>query len=129
MGFYMTIFLAGLQDIPQTYYEAARIDGVGRWKTFRSITWPLLKPTSLFVLMLGTITGVGGLQSFDLIYVMTKGGPDNSTSVVIFYIYQQAFQDGNYGYAVAMASFIVLITLVAMLIMFALTKGGRFDQT
>jgi multiple sugar transport system permease protein len=127
MGFYMTIFLAGLQDIPGSYYEAARIDGAGRWAVFRSITWPLLKPTSLFVLMLSTITGVGGLQAFDLIYIMTKGGPDNGTSLAIFYVYQQAFQQGDFGYAAAMASFVVFILLVAMLIMFRLTRGGRFD--
>ena len=127
MGFYMTIFLAGLQDIPATYYEAARIDGAGRLETFRHITWPLLKPTSLFVVMLSTITGVGGLQAFDLIYIMTKGGPDNGTSLAIFYIYQQAFHLGDYGYAAAMSSFVVFILLIAMLIMFRLTRGGRFD--
>ena len=127
MGFYMTIFLAGLQDIPATYYEAARIDGAGRLETFRHITWPLLKPTSLFVVMLSTITGVGGLQAFDLIYIMTRGGPANSTQLVIFYIYQQAFQYNDFGYASAMASFVVFILLVAMLIMFRLTRGGRFD--
>jgi len=127
MGYYMTIFLSGLQDIPQSYYEAARIDGAGRMSVFRRITWPLLRPTSLFVLMLGTITGVGGLQSFDLIYVMTRGGPDNGTSLAIFYIYQQAFQYDDFGYAAAMASFLVFILLAAMLVMFRLTKGGRFD--
>ena len=127
MGYYMTIFLAGLQDIPRDYYEAARIDGAGRWTTFRRITWPLLKPTSLFVLMISTITGVGGLQAFDLIYIMTRGGPANSTQLVIFYIYQQAFQYNDFGYASAMASFVVFILLVAMLIMFRLTRGGRFD--
>ena len=127
MGFYMTIFIAGLQDIPRDYYEAARMDGAGRWAVFRAITWPLLKPTSLFVLMLSTITGVGGLQAFDLIYIMTKGGPDNGTALAIFYVYQQAFQLNDFGYAAAMASFVVFIMLAGMLIMFRLTKGGRFD--
>jgi multiple sugar transport system permease protein len=127
MGYYMTIFLAGLQDIPRDYYEAARIDGAGRWVIFRRVTWPLLRPTSLFVLMISTITGVGGLQAFDLIYIMTKGGPANSTQLVIFYIYQQAFQFNDFGYASAMASFVVFILLLAMLAMFRLTRGGRFD--
>lgn len=127
MGYYMTIFLAGLQDIPRDYYEAAIIEGAGGLATFRLVTWPLLKPTSLFVLMLSTITGVGGLQAFDLIYIMTKGGPDNGTQLVIFYIYQQAFQFNDFGYAAAMASFVVFILLVAMIAMFRLTKGGRFD--
>ncbi len=127
MGYYMIIFLAGLQEIPQEYYDAARIDGARSWQTFRYITWPLLKPTSFFVLLVSTITGVAGLQAFDLIYVMTKGGPANATSLGIFYIYQQAFQFNDYGYAAAMASFLVLVLLVATAAMFVLTKGGRFE--
>ncbi|MGH3504272.1 MAG: carbohydrate ABC transporter permease [Nocardioidaceae bacterium] len=126
MGYYMTIFLAGLQDIPRDYYEAAKIEGAGRLATFRMVTWPLLKPTSLFVLMLSAITGVGGLQAFDLIYIMTKGGPDNGTQLVIFYIYQQAFQFNDFGYAAAMSSFVVFVLLLAMIAMFRLTRGGRF---
>jgi multiple sugar transport system permease protein len=127
MGYYMIIFLAGLQEIPQEYYDAAKIDGARSWQLFRHITWPLLKPTSFFVLLVSTITGVAGLQAFDLIYVMTKGGPANSTSLGIFYIYQQAFQFNDYGYAAAMASFLVLILLVATAAMFVLTRGGRFE--
>lgn len=128
MGYYMIIFLAGLQDIPREYYEAAQIDGASSWGAFRYITWPLLKPTSFFVLLVSIVSSVSGSQGFDLIYVMTKGGPAQSTSLGIFYIYQQAFQFGHYGYAAAMASFIVGILLVATLIMFALTKGGRFES-
>lgn len=127
MGYYMIIFLAGLQDIPREYYEAAYIDGAAGWGTFRYITWPLLKPTSFFVLLVSIVSSVSGSQGFDLIYVMTRGGPAQSTSLGIFYIYQQAFQFSRYGYAAAMASFIVGILLIATLIMFALTKGGRFD--
>jgi multiple sugar transport system permease protein len=127
MGYYMTIFLAGLQDIPRHYYDAARIDGAGRAQTFLHITWPLLRPTSLFVFLLATITGVGGLQGFDLIYIMTRGGPNNATSLVIFYIYQQAFQYSDFGYAAAMASFVAFILFAALLGMFLLTRGGRFD--
>lgn len=127
MGYYMVIFLAGLQEIPLEYYEAARLDGAGRWSTFRHVTWPLLKPTSFFVLLVSLVSAVAGSQGFDLIFVMTQGGPANSTSLGIFYIYQQAFQYGNYGYAAAMASFLVAILLVATLIMFSVTKGGRFE--
>jgi multiple sugar transport system permease protein len=127
MGYYMIIFLAGLQEIPREYYEAARIDGARSWQAFRHITWPLLKPTSFFVLIVSTITGVAGLQAFDLIYVMTKGGPANSTALGIFYIYQQAFQFNDFGYAAAMASFLVIILLVATAAMFLLTGGGRFE--
>jgi len=79
------------------------------------------------VLLVSTITGVAGLQAFDLIYVMTRGGPANSTSLGIFYIYEQAFQFNDYGYAAAMSSFLVLILLAATAAMFVLTKGGRFE--
>ncbi len=127
MGYYMIIFLAGLQEIPREYYDAAKIDGAKSWQLFRHITWPLLKPTSFFVLLVSTITGVAGLQAFDLIYVMTKGGPANSTSLGIFYIYQQAFQFNDYGYAAAMSSFLVLLLLAATALMFVLTGGGRFE--
>lgn len=127
MGYYMVIFLAGLQDIPQEYYDAARIDGAGGWARFRHVTWPLLKPTSFFVFIVSTVTGVSGIQAFDLIYVMTEGGPANSTSLAIFYIYEQAFQFNDFGYAAAMASFLVLILVIATGAMFALTRGGRFE--
>ena len=75
MGFYMLIFLGGLQDIPSEYYEAARIDGAGPVASFWYITLPLLKPTSFFVLLVSLVAAVAGGQVFDLIYVMTKGGP------------------------------------------------------
>ena len=127
MGYNMIIFLAGLQEIPSEYYEAASIDGAGGLTVFWNITWPLLRPTSFFVLMTLLVSAVSGQSGFDLIYVMTKGGPANSTSLGIFYIYQQAFQFGRYGYAAAMASFLVVIMLVATGTMFAVTKGGRFD--
>ena len=126
MGFYMLIFLGGLQDIPQEYYEAARIDGAGRLSCFFRITLPLLRPTSFFVLLVSTVTAVCGSQTFDLVYVMTRGGPANTTSLAIFYVYQQAFLFNEYGYAAAMASFLVLVLIVLTVCMFALTRGGRF---
>jgi multiple sugar transport system permease protein len=125
-GYYMLIFLAGLQDIPVEYYESARIDGASRWTTFWRITWPLLAPTRFFVLMLATITGIGGFQAFDLIYIMTAGGPANSTSVIIFYIYQTAFKYDDIGYASAMASLVAVALLVVTLIVFRISRrGGR----
>ncbi len=126
MGYYMIIFLSGLQEIPREYYEAARIDGAGAWAMFTKITLPLLQPTSFFVLLVSTVSAVAGGQAFDLIYVMTKGGPANSTSLAVFYIYEQAFQFNNYGYAAAMASFLVIILLLITIALFALTRGGRF---
>jgi multiple sugar transport system permease protein len=126
MGYYMIIFLAGLQEIPQEYYEAARIDGASAWKQFRSITWPLLRPTSFFVLLMSTVAAITG--GLDLIFVLTKGGPANGTSLAIFYIYQQAFTFGEYGYAAAMGTFLVLIMVICAGIIFKVTKGGRFDD-
>ncbi|MEU1893061.1 carbohydrate ABC transporter permease [Streptomyces pristinaespiralis] len=126
MGYYMIIFLAGLQEIPKEYYEAARIDGAGPWTTFRTITWPLLRPTSFFVLLMSTVAAITG--GLDLIFVLTNGGPANGTSLAIFYIYQQAFGFGEYGYASAMGSFLVLIMVVVSAVIFKLTRGGRFDD-
>lgn len=127
MGYYMLIFLAGLQEIPREFYDAARIDGASPWRSFMDITLPLLKPTSFFVLLTSTVTAVAGQQGFDLVYVLTEGGPNNSTGLVVFYIYQQAFQFGHYGYAAAMASFLVVVLLALTGTLFALTKGGRFE--
>lgn len=126
MGYYMIIFLAGLQEIPQEYYEAARIDGAGPWTTFRTITWPLLRPTSFFVLLMSTVAAITG--GLDLIFVLTNGGPANGTALAIFYIYQQAFVFGEYGYASAMGSFLVLIMVILSAVIFKLTRGGRFDD-
>lgn len=126
MGYYMIIFLAGLQDIPEDLYEAARIDGAGPWQRFRAITFPLLRPTSFFVAITATIAVVTG--GLDLIYVLTGGGPSGSTSLLIFYIYEQAFLYGELGYAAAIGSLLVLVLLLWSLLMFKLTKGGRFDN-
>jgi multiple sugar transport system permease protein len=127
MGFYMLIFLGGLQDIPKEYYEAAKIDGANPLQAFLGITLPLLRPTSFFVLLVSTVTAVCGSQTFDLIYVMTKGGPANTTSLAIFYIYQQAFLFNEYGYAAAMASVFVVLLMALTVLMFMLTRGGRFN--
>ncbi|MFA3878358.1 carbohydrate ABC transporter permease [Streptomyces sp. MMCC 100] len=126
MGYYMIIFLSGLQEIPQEYYEAAKLDGAGPWRQFRSITWPLLRPTSFFVLMMSTVAAITG--GLDLIFVLTNGGPANGTSLAIFYIYQQAFGFGEYGYASAMGSFLVLIMVAVSAVIFKFTRGGRFDD-
>ena len=127
-GFYMLIFVGALEDIPKECYEAAKLDGAGPLVTFRRITLPLLKPTSFFVLLVSMVAAVSGYQTFDLIYVMTKGGPANSTSLAIYYIYQQAFQFGEFGYAAAMASFLVVLLIAMTALLFALTRGGRCQK-
>jgi multiple sugar transport system permease protein len=127
MGYFMIILLSGLKDIPKEYYDAARVDGASSWQRFRYITWPLLKPTSFFVVVVATVNAAAGLQAFDLVYVTTAGGPANSTSTVVFYVYQQAFQYNDLGYASAITALLALFLMVVTGLMFAITRGGRFD--
>jgi multiple sugar transport system permease protein len=129
MGYQMLIFLAGLQDIPRELYDAAIVDGSGPWGRFRHVTWPGLRPTSFFVLVTSMINAITGLQAFDLVYVMTKGGPANSTSTIINYAYQQAFLYGRFGYAAAICGMVVAILIALTGLLFALTRGGRFDES
>ncbi len=126
MGYYMVIFLAGLQDIPGELYDAARVDGASAWQQFRAITWPMLSPTSFFVLLTSTVAVVTG--GLDLVYALTKGGPAGSTTLIVFYIYEQAFLFGEYGYAAAVGSTLLALLLIWSGLMFALTRGGRFNH-
>jgi multiple sugar transport system permease protein len=127
VGYYMVILLGGLQEIPQDVLDAARLDGAGTYRMVVSIILPMLKPTTFFALVLATIAGLAGLQSFDLIYVMTQGGPANSTSLGIYYVYEQAFKSSQFGYAAAMATWYALVLILFTGIAFKLTRGGRFD--
>lgn len=114
-GYYMIIFLAGLQSIPKQLYEAASIDGASSIKKFFKITLPMLSPTTFMVLILNIISS---FQVFDLVSVMTDGGPGSSTNVLVYRIYQEGFQNMKFGYASAMAYFLFLIVLVITLIQF-----------
>ena len=127
MGFYMLVFLGGLHDIPKEYYEAAEMDGAGPLARFWYITLPLLRPTSFFVLLVSTVSTVAGAHVFDLVYVMTRGGPANATSLLITYIYEQAFQFGDFGYASAMSAVLVALLAAVSALFFAMTRGGRFQ--
>ncbi|GGI46998.1 ABC transporter permease [Paenibacillus marchantiophytorum] len=113
IGYNMIIFMAGLQSIPNDLYEAADIDGASKWKQFYSITVPLLSPTTFFLLVTGII---GTFKVFDVISVLTGGGPANSTTVVVYRLYETAFVNLQSGYASAMAVvlliFVLLITLL-----------------
>jgi len=100
LGYNMLIFLAGLQGIPQQLYEAAAIDGATGWHRFRYITVPMLAPTTFFVLIISII---GSFQVFDLAFILTKGGPGDATNTIVMYIYNQAFQYFQMGYAAAIA--------------------------
>jgi len=106
-------FLAGLQLIPSELYEAARIDGGSSWKIFRFITLPLLRPIMLIVVIYETLTAI---LVFDLIYVLTGGGPGDSTSLISWFAYAEIFKNLNLGHGVALAVIIALITLVLILI-------------
>jgi multiple sugar transport system permease protein len=115
LGFDVIIYLAALQGIPAELLEAAEMDGASRWSTFRSIVMPLLGPATLFLVVWSTINA---LQLFDEIYVTTRGGPLGSTTVIVYYLYQQAFQffNGGYGAAIAYVLFvaILIVTLVQL---------------
>jgi multiple sugar transport system permease protein len=119
LGFVMVILLAGLQSIPEEYYEAASVDGAGRWHRFRHITLPLLTPSLFFVLVISLINN---LQVFDQVWVMTKAGPAGATSVVVERIVTQAFSYGQMGYAAAMSWVFFLALLLITIVQFRLQR-------
>jgi multiple sugar transport system permease protein len=120
-GFAVVIYLAALQGVPQDLLDAAAIDGAKRFKVFRTITVPLLSPASLF---LGIWLSINALQLFDEVYLSTRGGPLGSTTVVVYYVYEQAFQQFNAGYGAALAYAMFMVILVATFIQFRV--GQRF---
>lgn len=109
IGFNMIVYLAGLQSIPKDLYEAADIDGANRWVQFRSITFPMLSSTSFFLLITGIIAS---FKVFDLIAVLTQGGPAGSTSMIVWYLYETAFINLKIGYASSMAIVLFLCVFV-----------------
>jgi multiple sugar transport system permease protein len=109
IGFDVIVYIAALQGIPQDLIEAARLDGAGRWARFRHVVWPLLSPATLFLVVWSTINA---LQVFDEIYVTTHGGPLRATTVMVYYLFNQAFELFHGGYAAAIAYVLFLMTLV-----------------
>lgn len=118
VGFCVVVYLAGLQDISKDLTEAAAIDGAGRLATFRHIIWPALRPVTVFLVVWETLQA---LQVFDMVFVTTRGGPLESTTVVVFFVWQQAFEVFNAGYAAAAAYVLAFGLLV-------LSIGIRFAQ-
>jgi sn-glycerol 3-phosphate transport system permease protein len=108
VGYYMVIYLAGLQVIPEHLYEAAIIEGAGPWGRFWRVTFPLVSPTTFFV---GIMAVIDAFQAIDQVYLMTSGGPGNATNLFIFYIYQNAFRFFDFGYASAVSGILFLILL------------------
>ena len=106
VGFYMVMYLAGLQSIPRELHEAAAIDGAGPWRRFRRITWPLLANQTMLITILAAIAT---LQAFDQIYVMTRGGPFFKTETVVMMIYRVGFKEFEFGYASAVSWVLVLL--------------------
>ena len=119
-GYNMMIFLAGLQGIPQEYYDAATVDGANTFQQFIHITWPLLSPTTFFVVITGFI---GALQVFDQVFVLTKGGPAGTTRTIVFYLWEQGFQYFDMGFASALAY--VLFALIFILTQINWRFGSR----
>jgi multiple sugar transport system permease protein len=112
-GYTMIIFIAGLQNIPEELYEAARLDGAGQWGQFRHVTLPMLGPTFLFV---GIVVAIGQLQIFAEPYVMTQGGPLNKTLTIVMMMYQQGFKFWRMGYAASVAFILFLVIGAATLV-------------
>ena len=123
VGYQMVVFLAGLQGIPQPYYDAALVDGATPWQRFRHVTLPLLRPVVLFVLVTGIISG---FQVFTLVYMMTEGGPLHSTDVIVYRIYQTAWEFLRFGSASAMALVLFGVLLLVTAVQFKLL-GKRIE--
>lgn len=119
MGYFMIIYLAALQDVPFSLYEAASIDGANKWQQFQRITFPMLTPSHFFVFMMLTINS---FKTFDLIFVLTEGGPGTSTTLLSQYIYNQSFISWNYGRASAAAMILFLIVGTITVLQFRVEK-------
>lgn len=119
-GYQMMIFLAGLQGIPGEQYEAASIDGAGKFKQFIYVTLPGLKNVIKYVVM---ITMIQAMKLFTQPYVMTKGGPQNSTRTLVYYIYEQGFQKRHFGYACTVAAVFFVIVIAMSLSMKKIIKA------
>lgn len=125
IGYNMVIFLSALSGISQSMFEASRIDGANAFQTFKNVTVPLLSPTIFFVVI---ITAISSFQVFDLIYLMTQGGPLDSTNVLVFAIYKNAFEYFNAGKASAIAYVLFVIILVLTLIQWNLRKKLVYNE-
>jgi len=123
IGYYVVLFLAALQTIPKDLYEAAELDGASAWQQFLQVTLPGLRPMLLFVIVINTIRS---FQVFTEVYVMTKGGPLNATTTLVYQIYENAFVQGDMmGYASAIAYVVFLLILAVSLVQFRLLGANR----
>ena len=124
LGYTALLIFAGLQTIPKEVYEAATMDGSNEWRTFWRITMPLLRPVLVLVLVL---TVIGSFQVFDTVAVTTQGGPVNSSRVIQYYIYEEAFSRFHFGYASAISAVLFLILAIVAFAQLKLLRGGESD--
>lgn len=124
VGFYMVLFIAGIQAIPTSFYEAATLDGANRWTMFWSITLPLLWDNVQVALV---YIGIGALDLFTIVQVMTEGGPNRSSEVVARYMYTTAFQYGQFGYATAIGVALLFMTLALSVLTLGITRRERLE--
>ncbi|MFE4678643.1 carbohydrate ABC transporter permease [Streptomyces sp. NPDC056723] len=122
MGYYMILFLAGLQTIPNELYEAARVDGTNAWQRFWHVTLPGLRPTTFFVTVMVTVSS---FKVFDLVQVMTEGGPGRSTLVLSQLIFREGITQGRFGYASAVSLALFLICLVVTVVQFQMQRRSE----
>ncbi|HIS88766.1 TPA: sugar ABC transporter permease [Candidatus Avigastranaerophilus faecigallinarum] len=126
VGYNMVIFLSGFSTINEQIYEAAKIDGASNKRIFFNITIPLLSPTIFFVLL---ITTISSFQVFDLIYLMTQGGPENSTNILVYWLYKNAFEFFDIGRASAIAYILFMFILILTIIQWKLRKKWVINET
>lgn len=125
VGFNMVVYLAALQGVPRSYYEAAHLDGAGTWQTFRHITLPLIAPSTFFLSVTALIEA---FQVFDLVYVMTAGGPLKSTDVIGYYLYRYGFRYYELGFASAIAYAMFILIFIVTVVQFRMSRGGSSDE-
>jgi multiple sugar transport system permease protein len=126
VGLNMVLFLAALQGVPGELYEAAHLDGAGAWTRFRRVTVPLISPT---ILLASILTVVGSLQVFAQIAVLTQGGPGTSTTVLVYYLYQQAFQFHHFGYGATISLLLFGIVLALTVVQWRMRRRWVFYET
>jgi putative chitobiose transport system permease protein len=119
LGYYMVIYLAGLQAIPQDLYEAAAIDGCDGWQKHWDITMPLMRP---YILLVGVISAISAMKIFEEVYIMSRGGPANSTKTIVYYLYEQGFSSLEMGYASAIGVVLFLSIFAISIATFRLNR-------
>jgi putative chitobiose transport system permease protein len=121
LGYYMVIYLAGLQAIPQELYEAGAIDGADGWRQHWDITIPLMRP---YCFLVGVLSSISALKVFEEVYIMTQGGPLNASKTVVYYVYERAFQDLEMNYASAIGLVLFLVIFIFSVINLKLSGGN-----